>query len=295
MPARNNTPPPAPHAANLVAKTVTKGQGDSMLKGRKAAEKVQANADKVAALNAAQAPAGAEWTSSKAATVGSWVAEAIKGRAANGPAEFRQVAEHAFKGTTRRLVFADGTTWSGGAATKLFVAPAKPKPNPEAVGTAVQQGAAPFGPVLGQIEAAAQAAAANRAERLALAKTEHATLQAWIKDGEKPPRPATPNLDAMNAEHAAGGPKAKGTTRAPRTTAQLPALYAEAKAVQKAANDKRGPGERVSAEQLAAVAAELRQQGLTQAQALEVAYWLRKLAVSRGTWAKAWEATSAAA
>lgn len=139
------------------------------------------------------------------------------------------------------------------------------------------------------------AAAANRTERLALAKAEHATLQAWIKDGEKPPRPATPNLDAVNAEHAAGGPKAKGTTRAPRTTAQLPALYAEAKAVQKAANDKRGPGERVSAEQLAAVAAELRQQGLTQAQALEVAYWLRKLAVSRGTWAKAWEATSAAA
>ncbi len=34
---------------------------------------------------------------------------------------------------------------------------------------------------------------------------------------------------------------------------------------------------------------------MTQAQGLEVAYWLRKLAVSRGTWAKAWEASTAAA
>jgi hypothetical protein len=61
-------------------------------------------------------------------------------------------------------------------------------------------------------------------ERVAAAKAEHKVLQAWIKDGEQPPRPATPNLDAMNADYAAGktaadrrreakGTKAKGGTR----------------------------------------------------------------------------------
>jgi hypothetical protein len=59
-------------------------------------------------------------------------------------------------------------------------------------------------------------------ERVAAAKAEHKLLQAWIKDGEQPPRPATPNLDAMNADYAAGktaadrrreakGTKAKGS------------------------------------------------------------------------------------
>lgn len=57
--------------------------------------------------------------------------------------------------------------------------------------------------------------AADRAERLRLAKQEHKTLQAWVKSGEKPPRPATPNLDALEAESngprtATGGkPKSK--------------------------------------------------------------------------------------
>lgn len=41
-------------------------------------------------------------------------------------------------------------------------------------------------------------------DRVAAAKTEHKLLQAWIKDGEKPPRPATPNLDALNEAYAAG-------------------------------------------------------------------------------------------
>jgi len=41
-------------------------------------------------------------------------------------------------------------------------------------------------------------------ERVAAAKAEHKVLQAWIKDGEQPPKPATPNLDAMNADYAAG-------------------------------------------------------------------------------------------
>lgn len=177
------------------------------------------------------------WTNSKAATVGTWVADASKGKPANGPGEFRQVAEASTKGTTRVLVFTDGTARSFGVATKLFVAQAKPAakpavdvtphPKPSAKERAARvkaEGATVSArpaakPVLEQIEQAAQAAATNRAERLALAKAEHATLQAWIKDGEKPPRPATPNLDAVNAEHAAGGQKPKAPKRERTITA----------------------------------------------------------------------------
>lgn len=41
-------------------------------------------------------------------------------------------------------------------------------------------------------------------DRVAAAKTEHKLLQVWIKSGENPPRPATPNLDALNEAYAAG-------------------------------------------------------------------------------------------
>jgi hypothetical protein len=62
--------------------------------------------------------------------------------------------------------------------------------------------------------------------RVEAAKKEHRMLQAWIKDGEKPPRPETPNLDAMNAEYAAGvtakGRRAtvKGSSKARQAPAQ---------------------------------------------------------------------------
>ncbi len=125
-------------------------------------------------------------------------------------------------------------------------------------------------------------------ERLQLAKAEHAILQAWIAKGEKPPRPATPNLDAINAEHAAGGTKVRTRVSQPRPAAS--GRYAEALAAKKAASNKRGPGAKASAEALSALAGELSAEGLTQAQALEVAYWVNRLAVSRGKWAAAWAA-----
>lgn len=61
------------------------------------------------------------------------------------------------------------------------------------------------------------AAASDRSERLKLAKSEHAMLKAWIADGEKPPRPATPNLDAINAEHASAARKPNGAKAAPKS------------------------------------------------------------------------------
>lgn len=58
---------------------------------------------------------------------------------------------------------------------------------------------------------------ADPIKRLAAAKAEHAKLKAWIASGEKPPRPATPNLDALNEAYAANGGQAR---RGKRTTAK---------------------------------------------------------------------------
>lgn len=66
-------------------------------------------------------------------------------------------------------------------------------------------------------------ASTDPVERVRLAKAEHKLLKAWISDGSKPPRPHTPNLDAIEADHAArAGKPRKGrrsTAKAPRTTA----------------------------------------------------------------------------
>ena len=56
--------------------------------------------------------------------------------------------------------------------------------------------------------------------RVAAAKAEHKTLQAWAKNGEKPPRPATPNLDAINEAYAARGGKPKTGRRGGTEAAQ---------------------------------------------------------------------------
>lgn len=60
-------------------------------------------------------------------------------------------------------------------------------------------------------------------ERLAAAKAEYAGLKAWKAAGEPEPRPATPNLDAVNAEHAAGGRKARKARKAEPVPAPVPA------------------------------------------------------------------------
>lgn len=70
----------------------------------------------------------------------------------------------------------------------------------------------------------------NPVERVRLAKAEHVALQAWIKDGSKPPKPHTPNLDAVNADHAARGGQprtgriAATTTNASRARVELGTL-----------------------------------------------------------------------
>lgn len=77
---------------------------------------------------------------------------------------------------------------------------------------AARQAKAPAAPV------ADVAAADDPAERSRLAKIEHKVLAAWAKDGSKPPRPATPNLDAVHAESSTKPPKPAKvkTPRAPK-------------------------------------------------------------------------------
>lgn len=61
-----------------------------------------------------------------------------------------------------------------------------------------------------------EVAAENRVERLHLAKAEKVALDAWWAAGGAPPRPATPNLDAIHAE-ANHAPGAKPHVRKGRT------------------------------------------------------------------------------
>lgn len=131
----------------------------------------------------------------------------------------------------------------------------------------------------------------DRMERLTLAKAEHQALQAWIAGGKEGDRPATANLDAMNADYAAGtrttrkAGKGKGRQVAPRR--------AEANAI--AAKGKRGAGRRVTDAELnlyvATVQAEHPQ--ATRNDELEYAYWVEGLAVTRARWNTAWATVAA--
>jgi hypothetical protein len=136
-------------------------------------------------------------------------------------------------------------------------------------------------------------------ERVRLAKAEHKVLQAWIKKGEKPPRPATPNLDAVNAEYKAGvtakerRQAAKGSTTRTTTRSHRNPRYAEAMAAKKAG--PRGAGTKVSDDELDAYVAKVLQADpeAERNEELEVAYWLEKLAMSRPRWVAAWERVTA--
>jgi hypothetical protein len=137
----------------------------------------------------------------------------------------------------------------------------------------------------------APVASDDRMERLTLAKAEHVALQAWVAGGKVGDRPATVNLDAMNADYAAGtrstrkASKGKGRQVAPRR--------AEANAI--AAKGKRGAGRRVTDAELnlyvATVQAEHPQ--ATRNDELEYAYWVQGLAVTRSRWNAAWATVAA--
>jgi hypothetical protein len=65
----------------------------------------------------------------------------------------------------------------------------------------------------------APAVADNRADRLFQAKAEHKALAAWRNDGEQGDPPATPNLDAVNAEKKSGAKPMSTSKKAARPEA----------------------------------------------------------------------------
>ena len=144
---------------------------------------------------------------------------------------------------------------------------------------------------LGTMPAAPQASD-DRMERLTLAKAEHQALQAWVAGGKDGERPATPNLDAMNDDYAAG---TRSTRKAGKGAGrQVAPRRAEANAI--AAKGKRGAGRRVTDAELnlhiATVMAEHPE--ATRNDELEYAYWVAGLAVTRSRWGAAWAYVEAA-
>ena len=139
---------------------------------------------------------------------------------------------------------------------------------------------------------AGPAAATDRAERLGLARAEHQALQAWVRNGKDGARPATPNLDAINDDYAAGGPKATAKVRKARAANPR---RAEANAAKARLNGRRGPGRRLtSAELHVHIAGVLSAHtDATVTDELEHAYWVECIAVSRKTWYAAWAAVTA--
>lgn len=142
----------------------------------------------------------------------------------------------------------------------------------------------------------------DRNDRRTAAKFEAKQLKDWRKAGdEQAQRPATPNLDQLEAE-AKTNRKPNGAKATPRkatpakTARQQTALNAQTKEARDACGGKRGPGGKSTLEGLTGVCRMYQEQhpDATSASCMEHAYYVMKLAFSRQTWAKAWEAASQA-
>lgn len=65
-------------------------------------------------------------------------------------------------------------------------------------------------------------AASDPKEQARLARIEHKALMAWVKAGAKPPRPATPNLEIIEAAYAAGTPVRATSKKTSKTSTPKP-------------------------------------------------------------------------
>lgn len=158
--------------------------------------------------------------------------------------------------------------------------------------------------MIAKMEAAApapvpEAPAAHPVDRLNAAKAERAALGEWtlraqIDGVAAGPRPSTPNLDAIDADHVAGrkprAPRASGTAKAEGLS-----RYAEAKAIRDR-GDKRGVGAKITEEDLEAwIKAERgRSPGITRNQAEQVSYWLERVSCGVDRFNAAWDRIVAA-
>lgn len=143
---------------------------------------------------------------------------------------------------------------------------------------------------------------ADRAKRLAAAKAEAKQLAEYRRSGATNGRPVTPNLDALEREQQAAERTTSGAKASTPEAATSPAepkarklsgseRGQQARAI-KREKGKRGPGKKVSADELAAYVAKVRKAhpGDSRSDAMEYAYWIDLLAFSRPAWNAAWEA-----
>jgi hypothetical protein len=140
----------------------------------------------------------------------------------------------------------------------------------------------------------------NRVARLKAAEREAKALGQWKASGASNGRPATPNLDAVEAERQAGArtttgaPVVKatngnGTVKAGPERSERHRAHVEAR---KACGGKRGPGRRLPEAEFQAYVANARHEHGPEGSrtSMEYAYWVDRIAFSRATWVKAWEA-----
>lgn len=151
-----------------------------------------------------------------------------------------------------------------------------------------------------QPEPTPEPAAVNRADRARLAKAERKALDAWNLASFADPknagaRPATPNLDAINAEVEAGVPPAQRGAKTAKPTArrERPARYEEARTIA-ARGEKRGAGTKIEEDALVEwIKAEReRSPGITRNQAEQVSYWVERFAVGIDRFNAAWDRTA---
>jgi hypothetical protein len=149
-------------------------------------------------------------------------------------------------------------------------------------------------PTEAEVEASAKPVDLSTMDTITL----YRTAQAEVATRRTNPDVATPHLDELTSRK--GGKVVAGKmVAAPRKTTSERAprhpLFDQAETERKRLANHRGKGTKITADEMVEVARRLHAGGLVERQANEVAYWVEKLAVSRGTWAKAWTAATTTA
>lgn len=272
---------PTNRQRSQVSKIVGPGHADSRRKGADARAKVQANADRVAAMNADRDRA-TDLASPKPMTREACITY-LQGAGA-------------YTGHSRDSV----DQLRAEVARIKGLVPAAERTIPSPTEAELARVAADVEGEERDVACADLQPAAGRVERTALAEAEWTQLRAWRTSDlvGRGPRPCTPNLDALNADNAGAQQGSRQRTTAARTSTPRPAAspaYAAAMAAKKAG--KRGAGTKVTDAELVAYIAQARQErpDATGNQELEVAYWVAKLAITRSRWNAAWAEVVAAA
>jgi hypothetical protein len=129
------------------------------------------------------------------------------------------------------------------------------------------------------------------------AREEDAALKIWIKEGGGCARPATPNLEAVQAEYAGTTPKAKVGTAKKSSRPARTERHQRLCDTRRTAKIAKGTRRKMTDDELAAYVAEVRTNHPDSPEAIEreYAYWVEQIALSVARFTKAWEAFEAPA